>query len=130
MDDTCDHGWSRRSLRVLLFSHYKYHIGTMQSAVTGQAPKTLQGKITSGRKQSISQRLFTITETNGIRQTKQKGEISVRIYQDTYGVYHMLDESWQKPKAKARKQPSTCRKKRGCKTNDVQLEIEKGISKT
>ena len=44
----------------------------MQSVVTGQAPITLERKITSGGKQIKSEDNNTMTETNRIPQTKIK----------------------------------------------------------
>ena len=83
----------------------------MQSVVTGQAPITLERKITSGEKQIKTD---DITHNNWnrsycITQTKKKnGEIIVRMYQDTY---HTLNESQQK--ATPRTQHGTHKKKTG-----------------
>ena len=56
---------------VVLFSHYL--IATMQSVVvvTGQAPITLERKITSGGKHVKQKIIHTITETNRIPKTKR-----------------------------------------------------------
>ena len=55
----------------------------MQSVVTGQAPYWI-GKLPQEESKSKQKIIHTKTETNRIPQTKIKGEISVRTYQDTY----------------------------------------------
>ena len=84
-------------------------MATMQSVVAGQAPITLERKITSGGKQIKTE---DNTHNNGNKSytsdKKIKGEISVHTYQDTY---HMLNESQQKPKP--RRQHGTRKKKTG-----------------
>ena len=57
-------------LLLLLFSYQL--MATVQSVVTGQAPITLERKITSGGKQIETQDNTKITETNRIPQTKIK----------------------------------------------------------
>ena len=55
-----------RRLLLLLFPHYL--MATMQSVVTGQAPMTLEQKVTSGGKTNKKQEIiYTITETNRIK---------------------------------------------------------------
>ena len=61
------------------------NLSTMQSVVTGQAPRTLERKITSKGKQ-IKQKIIHTIQLKQIvyLRQKEKGEISVRTYQDTY----------------------------------------------
>ena len=61
----------------VLFSHEL--IATVQSVVTGQAPITLEWKITSGRKKQKKKGNNTITKTNRIPQKKKVKSAYVRI---------------------------------------------------
>ena len=98
----------------------------MQSAVTGQDAVSQERKITSGGKQRQTI-MHTITETNGIPQTKEEGEINVRTYICTY-IYikiHVI-RVCQTSRSRNRNRGDSIvpTRKRQDETNDVQIEIE------
>ena len=75
-------------------------VATMQPVVTGQAPMTLERKVTSGGKANKKRKIIhTRTETNRIRTSNKKKVRSayVRIMIHIY-IWYMLNESQQKPK--------------------------------
>ena len=80
----------------------------MQSVVTGQAPITLDRKITSGGKQIKTEHNTHNSWNKSHISGNNKRVTYVRTYQDTC---HMLNESQQKPKP--RRQHSTHKKKTG-----------------
>ena len=59
----------------------------MQSVVTGEAPITLEQKITSGGKQMKTEDAHNNWNKSYNSDNKLKGEISVHSYQDTYHSY-------------------------------------------
>ena len=68
----------------------------MQSVVTGQAPITLERKITSGGKQlKTKDNTHNSCNKSYTSDKNKKGEIRVRI---KIHIYHMLNELQQKPK--------------------------------
>ena len=68
----------------------------MQSGVTGQAPITLERKITSGGKQlKTKDNTHNSCNKSYTSDKNKKGEIRVRI---KIHIYHMLNELQQKPK--------------------------------
>ena len=92
----------------------------MQSVVTGQAPITLERKITSGGKQVKAEDSNTITETNRIPQTKIK---------NTCNTYIQIICQTNRRSNRNRRDSMVPARKRQDETNDFQIEIEKGNEK-
>ena len=122
-----DGGESKQALFTLT------HMPTMQSVVTGQAPITLERKITSGGKQIKTEDNTHNNWKNRIPQRKikmwdQRTYVSRYIDIIYFEVYHMLNEPQQKPKPK--RQHSTQTKKTGwnewCPNRNRKVEKREG----